>query len=90
MTTEAVCKPVTTAAAWRGDEIKAGEEWIYHLSPEQVEELEDLGARFVEADDYETIPIAPATDLQHHAGESGIAIGSKAPLLIDTYSYSYC
>ncbi|HBF91591.1 MAG TPA: taurine dioxygenase, partial [Hyphomonas atlantica] len=50
MTTEAVCKPVTTAAAWRGDEIKAGEEWIYHLSPEQVEELEDLGARFVEAD----------------------------------------
>ena len=32
MTTETICKPVTTEAAWRGDAIKAGETWIYHLS----------------------------------------------------------
>lgn len=50
MTTEAICKPVTTDAAWRGDVIKDGEEWIYHLSGEQIDELERLGSEFVEQD----------------------------------------
>lgn len=50
MTTETICKPVTTEAAWRGDEIKAGEEWIYHLTDAQIDELERLGEKFVDDD----------------------------------------
>jgi hypothetical protein len=50
MSTMETCEPVTSAAAWRGDQIKAGEDWIYHLSPVQIAELEDLGAKFVEDD----------------------------------------
>ncbi|MBI5088019.1 MAG: TauD/TfdA family dioxygenase [Actinobacteria bacterium] len=42
--------PVTTSAAWRGDELGAGSEWIHVLTDEQVAEIEELGARFV-ADD---------------------------------------
>jgi Taurine catabolism dioxygenase TauD, TfdA family. len=40
--------PVTTAAAWRGDELEKTGEWIYMLSGEQVSELEGLGKRFLE------------------------------------------
>ncbi|MGH6644548.1 MAG: TauD/TfdA family dioxygenase, partial [Bradyrhizobium sp.] len=43
-------RPVGTAAAWRGDELSKGQDWIYRLSPEEVLELEELGRRFVEAD----------------------------------------
>jgi hypothetical protein len=43
-------QPVTTAAAWRGDELGASSQWISHLDRDQVAELEALGARFV-ADD---------------------------------------
>ncbi|MDW3215548.1 MAG: TauD/TfdA family dioxygenase [Ilumatobacteraceae bacterium] len=43
-------QPVTTSAAWRGDELGAGSEWIYRLGTDQVAELEQLGQRFV-ADD---------------------------------------
>ena len=50
MSTMEVCEPVTSAAAWRGDQIKEGEDWIYHLSPAQIAELEELGTRFVDAD----------------------------------------
>ena len=50
MSTMEICEPVTSAAAWRGDQIKEGEEWIYHLSPAQIAELEELGAKFVDAD----------------------------------------
>ena len=42
--------PVTTAAAWRGDRLVQTGEWIYLLSAVQVDELEALGARFIEAD----------------------------------------
>lgn len=43
-------QPVTTAAAWRGDELSQRDEWIYHFSTEQVAELEALGTRFIEED----------------------------------------
>lgn len=43
-------KPVTTAAAWRGDLLVKSGEWIYQLSPAQIDELEALGERFI-ADD---------------------------------------
>lgn len=39
--------PVTTAAAWRGDELEKTSEWIYVLSQEQIGELEALGRRFI-------------------------------------------
>ncbi|SFG27504.1 Taurine catabolism dioxygenase TauD, TfdA family [Novosphingobium sp. CF614] len=39
--------PVTTAAAWTGDQLVRSGEWIYHLSEGQVAELEALGTRFV-------------------------------------------
>lgn len=41
-------KPVSGDAAWRGDRLVGGSDWIYLLSPEQIEELETLGSRFVE------------------------------------------
>ena len=50
MTTMTKLKPVTGPAAWRGDELGQGSEWIYRLSPAQVEELEALGRKFVEDD----------------------------------------
>jgi hypothetical protein len=62
-------EPVTSAAAWRGDELGAGNEWIFELSREQVSELEQLGARFVtddpdlrfvQASDYRLEATAPA------------------------------
>jgi hypothetical protein len=43
-------QPVTTAAAWRGDELRERGEWIYRLSDDQVAELEALGKRFLEDD----------------------------------------
>jgi len=42
--------PVTTRAAWRGDRLSQSEEWVYQLSAAQLEELEQLGIRFVEDD----------------------------------------
>jgi hypothetical protein len=41
---------IDTAVAWRGDELLEGEEWIYHLSAAQIEELELLGRRFMDDD----------------------------------------
>jgi hypothetical protein len=42
--------PVTTASAWRGDALALTEDWVCALSASQTEELERLGARFVEDD----------------------------------------
>jgi len=50
MTVLEAVRPVTTAAAWRGDALQGGDSWIYHLSGPQVAELEALGRRFVEED----------------------------------------
>lgn len=41
---------VTTAAAWRGDQLSKTDDWIFRLTSEQVAELEQLGQRFVEED----------------------------------------
>lgn len=40
-------EPITSAAAWRGDELGKSDEWVYLLTDEQVAELEDAGRRFV-------------------------------------------
>lgn len=50
MTDALVLQPVTGPAAWRGDELAKSSEWICHLSPEEVAELETVGRRFVDAD----------------------------------------
>lgn len=50
MTQSIQLAPVTTAAAWRGDQMSASDEWLFHLSAPQIAELELLGSRFV-ADD---------------------------------------
>jgi hypothetical protein len=42
--------PVTTSAAWRGDELGAGDSWVYVLTDEQIDELEAVGKRFLAAD----------------------------------------
>ncbi|HZU64642.1 MAG TPA: TauD/TfdA family dioxygenase [Novosphingobium sp.] len=41
-------RPVEGAPAWRGDQLAGTNVWIYELNPAQLEELETLGARFVE------------------------------------------
>ncbi|MFT4198387.1 MAG: TauD/TfdA family dioxygenase [Pseudoxanthomonas sp.] len=50
MSTTFELESVTGQAAWRGDELGRGQDWIYVLSPAQVAELEALGGRFVEDD----------------------------------------
>jgi hypothetical protein len=42
--------PITTEAAWRGDRLSKTQDWVYMLSKAQIDELEALGSRFVEAD----------------------------------------
>lgn len=52
-------QPITTEAAWRGDVLVKQPQWIYLLSPEQINELESAGARFVEQDpDLRTVQAA--------------------------------
>jgi hypothetical protein len=54
-------EPVTTDAAWCGDELSRRPEWIYRLGDAQVAELEALGARFV-ADDPDLCHVQAADD----------------------------
>jgi hypothetical protein len=42
--------PVLTVAAWRGDKLMEGQDWVYELGAAQVAELEELGKRFLDAD----------------------------------------
>jgi hypothetical protein len=42
--------PVLTAAAWRGDRLMEGQDWVYELDADQLAELETLGKRFLEDD----------------------------------------
>ncbi|MDI9918148.1 TauD/TfdA family dioxygenase [Rhodococcus sp. IEGM 1379] len=49
MTTRTL-EPITGPTAWRGDELVKTDEWIYHLSDAERDELESVGRRFV-ADD---------------------------------------
>ena len=48
--TDTVLKPVTTEAAWRGDELAKSPDWLYFLTEEQVDQLETIGKKFI-ADD---------------------------------------
>ncbi|WP_159982540.1 MULTISPECIES: TauD/TfdA family dioxygenase [unclassified Novosphingobium] len=50
MSVAEIPSPVQTEAAWRGDRLMEGQDWIYELSAAQVVELEELGKRFLEAD----------------------------------------
>jgi hypothetical protein len=91
--------PITTAAAWRGDEISKKQDWIYHLTPAQIAELEDLGRRFVENDpdlrevkatDYPLEACKPAVASWLHDVERGrgfvLARGLRTHLYSDAMS----
>ncbi len=57
---------MTTAAAWRGDELREHADWVYLLTDDQVAELEELGRRFV--DDDPDLRFVQAGDYPLHAG----------------------
>jgi hypothetical protein len=66
-----VPSPVETRAAWRGDTLMQGDDWVYHLNDMQLHELEQLGARFiaenpdlrtVQATDYPLVESAEAVE----------------------------
>ncbi|MER7166073.1 TauD/TfdA family dioxygenase [Micromonospora sp. NPDC000207] len=59
MTAASVLHPVTGPFVWRGDQLAADGGWIHHLTPEQVDELEQVGRRFV-ADDPDLRTVTPA------------------------------
>lgn len=72
--------PVTTEAAWRGDDLQGKDTWIYHLSEAQIAELEALGRRFVEtgadlrtvqASDYPLVACADAVRAWGHDVDYG-------------------
>lgn len=48
----ALANPVTVAgpSAWRGDALAKSRDWLFELTPSQIAELEEAGARFVEED----------------------------------------
>ncbi len=48
MTMDLALKPITTSAAWRGDQLSKSQDWVYMLNNDQISELERLGTRFVE------------------------------------------
>lgn len=50
MTVAEVPSPVLTEAAWRGDRLMEGQEWVYELDAAQIAELEALGRRFIDED----------------------------------------
>ncbi|MFY1655556.1 TauD/TfdA family dioxygenase [Solwaraspora sp. WMMB762] len=59
MTTVPALTPVTAPCAWRGDQLSANQEWIHHLNDTQIDELEQVGRRFVADDpDLRTITAA--------------------------------
>lgn len=49
--TEAVAfQPVTGPSAWRGEDLADTRSWVWQLSDQEVDELEEVGRRFVDAD----------------------------------------
>lgn len=71
---------VTTAAAWRGDRLAEGQDWVYLLSAAELKELEQLGTRFlqqdpdlrsVQAEDYPLAVCADAVAAWRHEVEYG-------------------
>ena len=53
-----ILRPIEGPMAWRGDEICRNTDWIYHLSREEIAELETVGARFLDDDpDLRTVTV---------------------------------
>jgi hypothetical protein len=46
----AVLKPIVHPAVWRGEDMAATTDWLYLLSPDEISELEAVGARFLTDD----------------------------------------
>ncbi|NML93404.1 TauD/TfdA family dioxygenase [Novosphingobium sp. TW-4] len=91
--------PVLTRAAWRGDELSTGQDWIYELDGAQLAELEALGARFmaedpdlrtVQAEDYPLVACAEACEAWRQEVDFGrgfvLVRGLRAELYSDALS----
>lgn len=94
MTTTVDLEPVNTRAAWRGDVLSQGDDWVYYLSDAQLEELEALGdqflkdnpdLRFVQAEDY---PLVACKDAVAEWGEE-VDSGRGFILVRGLRSYRY-
>ncbi len=90
---------ITSAAAWRGDQLGKSQEWVYQLSAAEIAELEQLGARFVEDDpdlrtvqasDYPLVACAAAVKLWGQDVDTGrgfnLVRGLRTQLYSDTLS----
>jgi hypothetical protein len=99
MTVSDIPSPVETVAAWRGDRLMQGQDWVYNLSDTQIHELERLGIRFVEADpdlrtvqaaDYPLVACAEAVDMWRNEVDFGrgflLVRGLRPELYSDTLS----
>jgi hypothetical protein len=94
-----VLSPITSRAAWRGDQLSQGQDWVYELSAAQVAELEALGTRFmaenpdlrtVQAQDYPLVETAQACEEWRQEVEFGrgfvLVRGLRAELYSDALS----
>lgn len=88
-------QPVTTSAAWRGDELVKSGEWIYQMSDDQVAELERLGRqfivddpdlRFVQASDYPLEACKSAIESWGHDVDKGRGFVLARGLRTEFYS----
>jgi len=95
MTPSTILAPVTTSAAWRGDQLAATEEWLFHLNSKQISELEALGERFVSDNpdlrfvqgvDYPIIECVPAIESWIADVDSGRGFVLVRGLRTDLYS----
>jgi hypothetical protein len=86
---------ILTDAAWRGDRLLEGNNWIYELQPAQVDELEQIGSRFlnedpdlrfVQAEDYPLECCAAAVRSWRHDVDFGRGFVLVRGLRSDRYS----
>ena len=87
--------PITTAAAWRGDRLMQGADWVYPLTDAEVGELEALGARFIADDpdlrrvssaDYPLVECADAVSDWAHEVDFGRGFVLVRGLRVELYS----
>ena len=47
-TTQTIIRaPITNASAWRGEDMARRSDWIIHLKPEHITEIEEIGRAHV-------------------------------------------
>ncbi len=95
MSVIAIPSPVETAAAWRGDRLMQGQDWVYPLDTAQIDELERIGTRFmaddpdlrtVQAADYPLVACADAVASWRHDVDFGRGFVLVRGLRTELYS----